>query len=368
MKWPNGMRRHLNPRRLDGIKKIAVLRANALGDFIFALPALDAIRHVYLDAEITLLGKQWHVDFLQERPGPIDRVVPVPYYQGVNEAGNQHENLEEQNRFFSEMQAEHYDLALQMHGGGRNSNPFILRLGARFTAGMKTADAPALDRWIPYVYWQHEALRLLEVAGLVGARPVDLESRLSVTQRDIQESCAALPEESPPLAVIHPGASDPRRRWPAERFAVVGDALVQSGCRVAIVGIAEEHTIAREVITGMHQPAIDLCGALSLHALTGIISRARLVVANDSGPRHLAEAVGTPTVGIYWCGNLINAGSLYRSYHRPHLSWRLDCPICGKNTIHDRCEHNPSFVDDVQVDEVIASALDLLEIGNAAHA
>jgi hypothetical protein len=65
---------------------------------------------------------------------------------------------------------------------------------------------------------------------------------------------------------------------------------------------------------------------------------------------------------------MINAGSLFRTRHRPHLSWRLDCPICGKNTIHERCEHNPSFVDDVQVDEVIASALDLLKLETTTNA
>ena len=75
----------------------------------------------------------------------------------------------------------------------------------------------------------------------------------------------------------------------------------------------------------------------------GRLARARLVVAKDSGPRHMADAVGTPTVGIHWCGNLINAGSAFRAWHRPHLSWRLVCPVCGQNTIHQRCQHDASI-------------------------
>ena len=55
------------------------------------------------------------------------------------------------------------------------------------------------------------------------------------------------------------------------------------------------------------------------------------------------------TVGIYWAGNLINAGTLIRGRHRPHLSWRMDCPECGRNTIYDPCEHRQSFVDLVTV-------------------
>src|SRR6266851_7516846 len=72
-------------KRVPGVRRIAVLRANALGDFIFALPALEALRAAYPQAEIVLLAKKWHATFLQGRPGPVDRVVVVPPYPGVSE-------------------------------------------------------------------------------------------------------------------------------------------------------------------------------------------------------------------------------------------------------------------------------------------
>lgn len=53
------------------------------------------------------------------------------------------------------------------------------------------------------------------------------------------------------------------------------------------------------------------------------------MVGNDSGPRHLAQAVGTPTVGVYWIGNVINAGAIGRTLHRVHFSWVSQCPVCG---------------------------------------
>jgi ADP-heptose:LPS heptosyltransferase len=239
----------------------------------------------------------------------------------------------------------------------------VLRLGARLTAGLRAPGAAALDRWVPYIYWQHEILRLLEVAGLVGASPVMLEPRIEVTGRDRAEFCAAAPSLAAAdgwrVAVLHPGASDPRRRWPAERFAAVGDAMARAGLQVIVVGIDAEQETASSVTQHMREQALNLCGRLSLHGLTGLLARAALVVANDSGPRHLAEAVGTPTVGIFWCGNLINAGPAFRAKHRPHLSWRIMCPVCGKNTLHDPCEHRESFVDEVTVEEVVESALEL---------
>ena len=86
--------------RVPDIRKIAVLRANALGDFIFALPALEVLRVAYPEAEIVLLAKKWHANFLANRPGPVDRVIVVPVSKGVNEEPGLMENLEEQEQFF----------------------------------------------------------------------------------------------------------------------------------------------------------------------------------------------------------------------------------------------------------------------------
>ncbi len=352
------------PNWIEGVRKIAVLRANALGDFIFAQPALHALRSAYPEAEIDLLGKEWHAAYVKDRPGPINGVIPIPPYKGVSmpDTWVGPEDSSVIDDFFNKMQVKGFDLALQMHGGGGNSNPFVQRLGAAVTAGMRAPDAPTLDRWIPYVYWQHEALRLLEVVRLVGAPPVMLEPAIAVTPQDLAEACEQVPETEQPIIVLHPGASDPRRRWSAQKFAAVGDALQRQGYHIVVVGIEDEQPTVDAVLRSMQRPAQDCCGKLSLNGLTGLLARARLVIANDSGPRHLAEAVGTATIGIYWCGNLINAGSVYRALHRPHLSWRLECMICGANTIKNPCTHQASFVDDVSVDEVMESAVDVLRI------
>src|SRR5437764_12581032 len=185
------------------VHKIAVLRANGFGDFIFALPALEAWRVAYPEAEIVLLGKKWHANFLANRPGPIDRVVIVPAFKGVNEEPGLVENLAEQEQFFKAMNHERFDLAIQLHGGGRYSNPFLLRLGARMTVGLKTPDAVPLDRWLPYIYFQPEIIRYLEVVSLVGATPIILEPRLSLMQQDLLETQNCLPNSEHPLIALH---------------------------------------------------------------------------------------------------------------------------------------------------------------------
>ncbi len=259
------------------------------------------------------------------------------------------------------MRQENFDLAIQMHGGGRNSNPFALNLGARITIGLCTPDAPPLDRWIPYIYYQSEISRYLEVVALVGALPSCLEPSIAVTESDLSESLQVVPETDKPLIVLHPGASDPRRRWSVEKFAEVGDALAEEGAVVVVTGTTAEQELSQSVVNSMKFQAQNVCGCLTLNGLTGLLSRCSVVISNDTGPLHVAGAVGTATIGIYWCGNLITADPVTRSRHRPAISWRLNCPVCGVNCTRDSCTHTASFVDEVSTQEVIDSALQLLK-------
>ena len=351
------------PPGLEPIRRVVILRANGIGDLVFSLPALWSIRRAYPEAEITLLAREWHCEFLAGRPAPVDRVVPLPPIPGVTAKEGDRCSADTRGEFVGDLRREAIDLAVQLHGGGAFSNPFICSLGARFTVGLQAPGAPPLDRSVAYVYYQPEILRCLEVAAAAGAPATMLEPRLDVTPADLHEALALAPAQ--PFVVLHAGAGDPRRRWPPERFAEVARALLSNGLEVVVTGAGLEWQAAREV-EQRAAGVTNVCGRLSLSGLAGLLSRAALVISNDSGPLHLAEAVGTPTVGIYWCGNVINAGPITRDRHRPLLSWRLECPVCSANTISRRCEHDGSFVDLVSVAEVIEQARDLLQTARPA--
>lgn len=347
--------------RVPGVQRIAVLRANALGDYVFALPALEALRAAYPRAEIVLLCAGWIAGLVSGRPGPATRAVPVPAFRGVTAPPEGAEDEAEQARFLAAMAAERFDLAVQIHGGGRHSNPLARRLGARLTIGLRAPDAPPLDRDVPYVYYQREVLRYLEVVALAGAPPVTVEPRLAVTADDLAAAARVVPEDGRPLVVIHPGVGDERRRWPAEQFAALGRALAGRGARLVLTGAAQDAALCARV-AGLIGPggAENACARLSLPGLAGLLSRGRLMISNDTGPLHLAAAVGAATVGVYWCGNVINAGPMAQARSRAAIAWRLECPICGLDCTRGRCEHSASFVADVPVAEVLAPALELL--------
>jgi heptosyltransferase-2 len=106
--------------------------------------------------------------------------------------------------------------------------------------------------------------------------------------------------------VLAPGATfGPAKRWPAERFAALGRELqARDRCRIVLVGGPGDREVGREVARALETPPlvpppIDLVGETDLATLGAVLAGARLVVANDSGPMHLARAVGAPTVGIF---------------------------------------------------------------------
>ena len=260
---------------------------------------------------------------------------------------------------------ERFDVGIQLHGGGRNSNRVIDAIGARVSAGTRTPDAPNLDRSIPYEYFQPEVFRNLETVALVGARPVTFEPHLETTDADVIAARRQLAgdvdfDDPRPLVVMHPGASDGRRRWPSVSFAQLGDALAEAGARIVLTGTGAEAALVADTAARMQEPSTNATGRLDLNGLTGLLARADVVVSNDTGPLHLAEALGRPTAGIYWCGNVINAAPSFRARHRIHMSWRLACPVCGTDRMQSRCDHHESFVAEVPVADVVASALELL--------
>ncbi|MDP4510798.1 glycosyltransferase family 9 protein [Nonomuraea turcica] len=350
---------------VDGVERIAVLRANAIGDYLLAVPALEALKRAYPGARLTLLGTAWHAEFLTGRPGPVDDVVELPPISGISTAERGHTAPEE---VCERLRERGFDLAVQIHGGGRFSNPFIRRLGARVTAGLRAPGAEELDRWVPYPDFHHETLRFLQVAALVGGVADGLEPRLAVTGEDHDELARAFGEPPPGLVAVHPGANDPRRRWPVERFAEVADRLDRP---VVVTGTGEERNLVEGVVAAMSRPATPVAGTLGLGGLAALYERCDLVIANDTGPRHLAAAVGTPTVAVYWVVNLINAGPISQTRHRPLISWTTTCPVCGASGVDlraERCPHDLSWVIDVSVGSVMEQVRDLLTVeGRSGH-
>jgi ADP-heptose:LPS heptosyltransferase len=366
--------------RFAGVSRIAVLRGGGIGDLMFALPATAALKAAYPESTVTLLGTPVHEALISATRTDVDDVMVLPIAEGVRPGP---ENPAALAAFFRAARERHFHLAVQLHGGGHFSNAFLLRLGARHTVGSATPDAATLERTLPYTYYQHEPLRALEVAGLAGAPTVRLEARLNPRAQFVTRLPAilgkALPPDGQPLLVVHPGASDPRRHWPAASFGAVARAAADDGARVLVIGDHRETGLADAVVSAAVVRSIgdssysgparvaSVAGMLGLGELAALLARADVVLANDSGPRHLAQALGTPTVGIYWAGNALTSGPLGRGRHRVHLSWVTHCPECGADVTQvgwtaPRCPHDDSLVAGIRPEDVYADVRSLLAL------
>lgn len=357
----------LKPQKFESVHKIAVLRANALGDFIVTLPALKAIRNAYPSARIILLGKPWHQQFLVPGRAPVDRVIVVPVKKGIRTEAGKTEDEDEVSDFLIQMQKEQFDIVLNFQGNGISANPFIKQFKAKITAGLTCEKADKLDLSINHYYYQSEVIRYLEVAKLIGATIFDLEPEINVLAQDEEEIRRFISSLNNRYIILHPVAVDIRRMWPIENYVTLAEELKQRNFEVIFTGADEDRSTVDGIIQKMTNTAINACGNFSLGGLAALLSKASLVIGADTGPLHLARAVGTPTVGFYWAPNLINWGPLTRTIHHPLISWNMACPVCGTvpndpypfEPHSGTCDHPVSFVRDITIEQVL-KAVDYL--------
>jgi ADP-heptose:LPS heptosyltransferase len=142
----------------------------------------------------------------------------------------------------------------------------------------------------------HEVERGLSLAATLGYRLPDGDDGRLRVRRD---RAADAPELEGPYVVVHPGASAPARAWAPERHAALVDALVEGGRRVVVTGGNDERSLTSLVAGGRRAGLVDLGGRVDLAGLAEVLAGAEAVVVGNTGPAHLAAAVGTPVVSLF---------------------------------------------------------------------
>ncbi len=201
------------------------------------------------------------------------------------------------------MQAEHFDLAMQMQGSGVNSNPFMLMLGARYTAGfIRQGDAPGLlDAALPWPHHGYEIQRMLSMLRFLGIDAHCTNTEFPLWPQDSLDAERLLASAKRPLIGLHTAARDATRRWPLERFLSVAKILHhRHGGTIVMLGEQSEQCVGEVVarIIGAGS-CLNLAGKTSLPVLGAVIAHLSLLVTNDSGPAHITYALKTPTVTIF---------------------------------------------------------------------
>jgi ADP-heptose:LPS heptosyltransferase len=269
-----------------------------LGDLLCAVPALRALRAAEPAARVTFIGLpsgQWmHARF----PGYIDEWLSCTTCPGLPES---EPDALAHGRFLRTARAEHFDLAIQLHGDGRVTNGFTAALGAARWGGLRQPGVAPGDGLLAELRPErHEVDRCRDAVGAVGI-PIGASRRLEfrVTAADKAELAKLLGAPPGTLAVVHPGASRPERRWAASSFAAIADDLATKVDTVVLTGSTAEAEVVASVAESAATAPQDLSGRTPIGVLAALLATARVVIANDTGVVHLAGAVGTPTVTVF---------------------------------------------------------------------
>ena len=279
-----------------------------------AVPALRALRAAYPEAKIDLIGLPWTAEFLQ-RFDYVDELIEFPGFPGIPEVPYDPRELAS---FVSAVQGE-FDLALQLHGSGTNSNAFAALLGARVTAGyyLPSLWCPDPEFFLPYPAHAHEIHRCLEVVEFLGIPSLGDHPEFPERPEDARQLTTAWPQwQDEPYVCLHPGAFETERRWPVQSFASTGDALADAGFTVVLTGSSGERPLTAAVAEAMRAPAVDLGGRTSLGAVAALLRGASLLVSNDTGISHLAVAVAAPSVVVFSASDPVRWAPLDRERHR----------------------------------------------------
>jgi ADP-heptose:LPS heptosyltransferase len=343
-------------------ERIAIFRALQLGDMLCAVPALRALRRRFPHAQITLIGLPWALSFAHRYADLIDDMLVFPGAPGFPEQPEIDDGLP---AFYAEAGTRRFDLAIQLHGSGGVANHILFGLGARDHAGFVEAGEARPGCFIRWPDDLPEPERYNALMRALAIDVIDPHPSIPLTRVDHRELAALIAEhgiEPGRLVIVHPGAQLLSRRWPAERFAAVADALAAQGWQIAITGSAGEAALTGMMLGAMAAPALHLAGRTSLGGLAALVQRARLVVCNDTGVSHVAAAMKTRSVVVACGSDTRRWAPLDRERHRVLADW----PACRPCMYRD-CPFGHPCALNVDVNEVVAAALAQLSRDDQAH-
>ncbi len=294
-----GPTRHASTSR----QKILVVRPDHLGDLLVLTPALRRLRRGLPDAEIVALIGPWGRPVLEHNPN-LNRLITwsfpwfdrrprrsvvAPYLSLI--------------RLARLLRAERFDLALQFRADFWWGALAVRLAGIPEQIGFDVPSVrPFLTRALPLSHGCHAAdenLRLAEaVAGPGGGEGLEFV----VQEADRQRAAELLGpvSDNRPLIALQAGAGAPVKRWPIERLAEVGRRLRDDlGATVVALGGPGERGLVETLVQQIGSQVIGLAGVTTLGELAAVLERCALALGPDSGPLHLAVAVGTPTIHLF---------------------------------------------------------------------
>lgn len=279
-------------------KRILLIRTDRIGDVVLSTPAIKTVRDAYPDAYIAFMVRPYARDIVEGNPY-LDEVI-------IYDKDAAHNSFFETFMFGLRLRKKRFDTVVILHPANR---AHIIA----FVAGIP--NRIGFNRKMPFLLTKriddkkslgekHELDYTLDALKAIGLRGMDRSLFVPVTDSaqcavDAKLKIAGY-DGFRPLLAIHPGASCPSKKWPAARFASLADMLKKRyDFQIVLIAGPNDTREAAELKNNLKCRVIDLSGSTSVAELAALLKMCRLFISNDSGPVHIASAVGTPCVVIF---------------------------------------------------------------------
>ncbi len=295
----------------DTVRRILAVKLDHIGDFLTGLPALRSLKRRFPAAQIDLLTPTASAELARSEPS-VSEIIVFDFFHARSGLGQKGVGEAEFAALAERLAPARYDIAVDLRMQPE-TRAVLPHTGAAFLAGYDHDNRfPFLDVALE---WEGDH-RLVFKRAHVSERLMQLVSALEdacrnepmppqavrLAPRDVP-ALAALPEAflARPIVCVHPGVGNVVRQWPTSNYAALIDLLAGAGLHVVLIGAPEEAAITEDVLRRVaSQGAVEsLVGRVKLAQLPDVMRACALFVGNNSGPQHLAAALGMPAIGIH---------------------------------------------------------------------
>ncbi|MGL4209661.1 MAG: lipopolysaccharide heptosyltransferase II [Candidatus Adiutrix sp.] len=349
------------------MKNILIIKMSALGDVVMTLPALLSLRAAYPKAKIDWLVEAPSFDLLRGHPA-LNKVIVSPRHQIMSllKSGRFIEAFKIFTAFVKNLKSQNYDVILDLQGLHKSAMMVFLANGVRKIGFANTREKTSWalnEKMVPYDPEEHALGRYLAAAQYLGAPNFisgqgQLGGRQEATSQPWpldgayfsppSESCSQAEEilnkVQRPFIVLNPGAKWATKKWPLRHWKELAKSLGEfKNLGLVITGSEADHKWGEEIKT-TSKNIVNLCGQTELRVLAAVLQKSKLVVTCDTGPMHLAAAVGATGLALFGPTKPYRTGPVGGNFKV--LTPNIKCLGCLKRHCKEPClgALNPEMV------------------------
>jgi len=348
------------PIRLDRARRILLIKPSALGDVVHALPVVATLKRRYPEIPLDWLVEEEAAPLVEGHPAVATLVVSGRrrWLRQLRRPADVPVTLREIRAWLKALRRRRYDVVLDLQGLLKSAM-YVVAAGAPVRVGLADAREGAgwvLTHRVPVPPQPvHAVERYLALAAAVDAREAVRDFTIPLGSDDLEAARRLLDDLPRPRVVLHPAARWETKLWEVERWRAVAASLADEGAGVVVTGGPADAAMAAAICDGLRQAPRSLVGRISLKTLAAVLRSADLMITVDSGPMHIAAALGTPVLALFGPTDPARTGPLGcgRVLRRP-----LPCSPC----LQRRCQiaETRRCMRDLDVQEVLAAARELL--------